>query len=479
MKRYRIYINNDKVILRIIMEKNGNIENLFVSKPNFEPEIGNIYKGRVDKFLQGLNSAFINIGEIKSGFLQLNKSEFYFSPDEDEEIRGNQILKEGKEVLVQICKPGEDEKSPKVTENVVLPGRFFVLIPCLKIQKISKKIEDRKERKRLMKIFKKAIGEKFGFVIRTAAFNKKDFYIYHEIEYLLNIWRRIKRDYKRKSAPSLLWKELPLYIKVLRDYVDENCEFVEVDDEKIFREIIKYTNLFIPELRGKVNLYKNKIPMFIKYGFEERFENFISKIVSLPSGGYLIIEKGKTLTTIDVNSGSMEMEDFEQTAFRTNMEAAEEIPRQIRCRNLSGLIVIDFIDIRKELKEKVFGRFVENLKEDKSKINILLISKLGLVEMAREKNDYSIYNLLLKECPYCEGSGMVESQEIIYLQLRKKIFEFFSDKGYNEKLEIEISQRLYEFIFKNQLFKNFSFFDRIKFRVNSQLKKNDFKILRN
>ncbi|MCM8767694.1 MAG: Rne/Rng family ribonuclease [Candidatus Omnitrophica bacterium] len=476
MKKYRIYISSDKVILRVVIEKKGKIENLFISKPFFEPEIGNIYKGKVDKFLQGLNSAFINIGEMKSGFLQLNKSEFYLSTEEDEEVRSEQILKEGKEVLVQICKPGEDEKSPKVTEKIVLPGRFFVLIPNLKIQKISKKIKDINERKRLIRIFKRTIGEKFGFIIRTAAINKKEFYIYREIEHLLNIWKRIKRDYRKKSAPSLLWKELPLYLKVLRDYVDENCEFVEVDDEEIFREVVKYANLFIPELKGKVNLYKDKIPMFIKYGFEEEFENFISKTVFLPSGGYLIIEKGKTLTAIDVNSGSMEMENFEQTAFKTNMEAANEIPRQIKCRNLSGLVIIDFIDIRKELEKKVFKKFIENLKEDKSKISVLFISQLGLIGITREKNDYSIYNLLLKECSYCEGYGINESLEIIYLKLRKKIFEIFSDKAYNEKLEIEISQSLYEFIFKNQLFKNFLFFDRIKFKVNNQLKKNEFKI---
>ncbi|HOK55853.1 MAG TPA: Rne/Rng family ribonuclease [bacterium] len=476
MNKYRIFISNEKVILRVLIEKEGKIDNIFIHKYDFEPDIGNIYKGRVEKFLYGLNSAFVNIGEMKSGFLQLNKSEFYFSLEENEDISGHQILKEGKEVLVQICKPGEDEKSPKVTEKVVLPGRFFVLIPNLRIQKISKKIEDIREKTRLMKIFKKTLGKKFGFIIRTAALNKKEFYIYREIEHILNIWKRIKRDYKRKKTPSLLWKELPLYLKVLRDYTDENCEFVEIDDENIYREVVKYVNLFIPELKGKIYFYRNKIPMFVKYGFEEKFESFISKTVLLPSGGYLIIEKGKTLTAIDVNSGKMEKEDFEETIFKTNMEAAEEIPRQIRCRNLSGLIIVDFIDMKGKFKEKVFKKFIENIKGDKSRINILSISKLGLVEMAREKNNYSIYNLLLKECPFCDGSGIEKGKEIVYIQLRKKIFEIFSNKAYNGKLEIEVSQGLFEFIFKNQLFKNFLYSDRIKFKVNGKLKEDEFKI---
>jgi ribonuclease G len=477
MNRYRIFISNDRVILRIVIEKNGKIDNLFIHKYDFEPEIGNIYKGRIEKILSGLNSAFVNIGEMKSGFLQLNKSEFYFPMEEENLSYANQILKEGKEVLVQICKPGEDEKSPKITEKIVLPGRFFVLIPDLKIQKISKKIEDVKEKSRLMKIFRKALDRKFGFIVRTAAKNKKEFYIYREIEHILNVWKRIKRDYKRKTTPSLLWREIPLYLKVLRDYADENCEYVEIDDENILREVMRYVNLFIPELKGKIYLYRNKIPMFMNYGFEEEFENFISKTVFLPSGGYLIIEKGKTLTAIDVNSGRMEREDFEETVLRTNLEAVDEIPRQIRCRNLSGLIIVDFIDMREKFKKFVFKKFIENLKEDKLKIEVLSISKLGLVEIAREKNNYSIYNILLKECSNCEGSGIENGKEIVYLKLKKKIFEFFSNKAYNDKLEIEISQGLFEFIFKNQLFKNYPFFDRIKFKVDSKLKENEFRII--
>ncbi|MCS7180075.1 MAG: hypothetical protein NZ891_01815, partial [bacterium] len=152
MGKYKIFINNEKVILRIVIEKEGEIENFFVYKLNSSPEIGNIYKGKIEKFLPGLNSAFVNIGEIKSGFLQLNKSDFYFSPDDEEFFSPSNILKNGKEILIQICRPGEEEKSPKVTENIALPGRFFVLFPNLKIQKISKKVEDIKERKRLMNI---------------------------------------------------------------------------------------------------------------------------------------------------------------------------------------------------------------------------------------------------------------------------------------------------------------------------------------
>jgi len=206
MSKYRIFINNEKVILRIVIEGDGKIENFFVSVQDIEPEIGNIYKGRVEKILPGLNSAFINIGEMKSGFLQLNKHDFYFPYEEYEEKSFVQKVFIPKEdVLVQVCKPGEDEKSPKITEKIVLPGRYFVLLPNLKIQKISKKILDKKEKSRLMKIFKKNIGQKFGFIIRTASMNKKEIYLEREIKYVLNTWKKIKRDYKRKKSPSLLW----------------------------------------------------------------------------------------------------------------------------------------------------------------------------------------------------------------------------------------------------------------------------------
>lgn len=477
MDKYRIFINNEKVLLRVIIEKDGKIENFFIYKADFGPEIGSIYKGKIEKILPSLNSAFINIGESKGGFLQFDKEEFYFYPEGYErELYYLRNYIPDEEVMVQICKPQEGEKSPKVTEKIMIPGRYFVLVPDAEIQKISRKIRNKIEREKLIKIFKKEIGQKAGFIIRTSANTKKEEYIYREIRYLLNTWKKIKRDYKKKKGPFLLWRELPLYLRVLRDYVNENFLSVEIDDEFIYNEVKKYVDLFIPELKGKVYLYKGKIPMFIKYGFEEKIESFICRNVSLPSGGYLIIEKGETLTAIDVNSGKIEGKNLEETILKTNLEAADEIPRQIRCRNISGIIIIDFIDMKEEYKKNVFKRFVENLKEDKAKLSILFISKLGLVEMCREKNDYSIYNLLLKECEFCNGSGIRKDNELIFFEIRKKIFEIFKNKKYN-KLEIFTSPSLYEFIFKNQLFKNFLFSDRIKIKIEYSFKKDEFKIL--
>jgi ribonuclease G len=476
MGKYKIFINNEKVLLRIIIEKDGKIENLFFYKQDFETGIGNIYKGKIEKFLPSLNSAFVNIGEMKSGFLQFDEKDFYFNENFEEEIHYKRSYFPEKDILIQVCKPGEDEKSPKLSEKIVLPGRYFVLLPNIKIQKISKKIKDEKERKKLMNIFKKALGENTGFIIRTAARTKKEIYIYREIKYLLNIWRKIKRDYKRKNSPSLLWKELPLHLKVLRDYVNEEFISVEVDDQYIFNEILRYTNLFIPELKGKIYLYKGNIPMFIKYGFEEKIDSFFSDKILLPSGGYLIIEKGKTLTAIDINSSRTEGKNFEETSLITNLEAVEEIPRQIRCRNISGIIIIDFINMREEENRKIiFKKFLENLKEDKAKIDITF-SKLGLIELCREKNEYSIYNFLFKRCEKCNGAGFKKDKELIFIEMKKKFFEIFSKSSYN-KFEILLSSSLYEFIFKNQLFKNFVFLDRIKFKIDSNLKEDEFKII--
>jgi len=476
MGKYKIFINNEKVLLRIIIEKDGEIENLFFYKQDFEPEIGNIYKGKIEKFLPSLSSAFVNIGEMKSGFLQFDEKDFYFYENFEEEISYKRSYFPEKEILIQVCKPGEEEKAPKLSEKIVLPGRYFVLLPNIKIQKISRKIKDKKEKRHLMNIFKKALGKNMGFIIRTAANTKKEIYIYREIKYLLNFWKKIKRDYKRKSSPSLLWRELPLYLRVLRDYVNDEYVSVEVDDEYIYKEILRYTNLFIPELKGKIFLYKGNIPMFIKYGFEEKIENFISDKVFLPSGGYLIIEKGKTLTAIDVNSSRTEGKNFEETSLITNLEAAGEIPRQIRCRNISGIIVIDFIKMKEaKNREIVFKKLFENLKEDKAKIDIWF-SKLGLVELCREKNEYSIYNFLFKKCEKCYGFGFKKDKELIFIELKKKFFEFFLKKPYN-KFEIWLSLPLYEFIFKNQLFKNFIFFDRIKFKIDNNLKEDEFKII--
>jgi ribonuclease G len=216
--------------------------------------------------------------------------------------------------------------------------------------------------------------------------------------------------------------------------------------------------------------------MFIKYGFEEKIESFFSDKILLPSGGYLIIEKGKTLTAIDINSSRTEGKNFEETSLITNLEAVEEIPRQIRCRNISGIIIIDFINMREEENRKIiFKKFLENLKEDKAKIDISL-SKLGLIELCREKNEYSIYNFLFKRCEKCNGAGFKKDKELIFIEMKKKFFEIFSKSSYN-KFEILLSSSLYEFIFKNQLFKNFVFLDRIKFKIDSNLKEDEFKII--
>lgn len=468
MSKYCLFINNEKVILRIIIEKDGEIENFFVYKKNFEPEIGNIYKGRIEKILPGLNSCFVNIGEMKSGFLQFDSSEFYlFSEGNYSEVKPLRFFKPGQELMLQICKPGEDEKSPKVTEKISIPGRYLVLLPNLKLKKISKKIEDKKEKDRLMRIFGREIKGKYGFIIRTASLGQKEIYIKREIKFLTNLWKKIKRDFVKKSAPSLLWKELPLYLKVIRDFVTPEFKKIEVDDFNIYKEINKYVELFIPEMKGKVFYYNGKIPIFSYYGLEKRVENLFSKKVFLPSGGYLIIEKGETLTAIDVNSGKIESENLEETILKTNLEAAEEIPRQIKCRNISGLIIVDFIDMKDEYKKKIFKKFVENIKNDKARFNILHISKLGLIEMSREKNDYSIYSILLENCSDCGGTGLKKSKELLYLEIKQKILETFLNKSYNVKLVIEVSQTFYEFLVKNQLFNNLPFFDRIKIKVDN------------
>lgn len=477
MSKYRLFVNDERVILRIVIEKDGKIENFFVHKGDTYPCIGNIYKGKIEKVMPGLNSAFVNIGETKSGFLQIDKSDFYFPFEEDleEEFYFENYLPV-EEVLVQISKPGEDEKSPKITEKISIPGRYFVLLPNLKIQRISKKIKDERKRRKLLNFFKREIGENTGFIIRTSADMRKETYIKREIRYLMNLWRKIKRDFKRKKAPCLLWKELPLYLKVVRDYVNEDFIGIFVDSEFIYNEIKEYVDLFIPEMRGKIYLYKERVPMFIKYGFEEKIESFFSNIVNLPSGGYIIIEKGETLTAIDVNSGKTEEGSFEKTIFRTNLEAAEEIPRQIRCRNISGIIVVDFIDMKEEYLRVVLKKFFENIKKDKGNIKFSFVPEFGIALLCKEKNDYSIYNLFFKECGTCEGKGILKEKELIFLEMKKKFFEIFKNNPYN-KIEVLVSQSLYEFIFKNQLFKNFIFSDRIKFKVESSIEIDNFKIV--
>lgn len=479
-EKFRLLINKESFITRVAILRDNNVEYLFVSRPDIL-SIGNIYKGKVERVITGLNAAFVDIGELKNGFLPFEKEETIYRTDEIEESFSEVRKKPyftGEDIIVQTTRPGTAEKGVKLTTKISLLGRFIILIPDSKLRAISKKIVDRKERGRLLKIAERVITGNAGFIIRTAAEGKDERYIARDIKVLLSTWSRIKRYAKVKSAPCLLWQEPPLYISVIRDYVTSEFQDIIVDDQQVWKEVSRYVNAFVPEMRRKIILHReNQGALFWKYGVEKQIEGFLSERVYLPSGGSLIIEEGETLTAIDVNTGSSEKKSFKETVFITNMEAAEEIPRQIRGRNLAGLIVVDFIDMKDPRdKSKVFGVLQKNLEIDKAETSILSISKLGVVEMSRERSDFKLSEILMDVCDKCKGRGYVRNIYYYALKFKNEIMARVVENP-DKKITVDVSENLYDFIYKNRLFSTILKRYNVNCRKDKLLQDNEFKII--
>ncbi len=479
MKTYRMLISNEQFLTRVVIMADNRVEYLFITRPDLHTGVGNIYKGQIERVISGLNAAFVNIGESRNGFLPFAKEEPLYhvtEPSDEATEQSKKPYKVGDEIIVQISKPGTGDKGMKLTTKISIPGRFIILIPDSSLATLSKKITDRAERERLLNIVKKRIFDNTGFIIRTAAEGKSERYIARELKILLNTWSRIRRYSRAKKTPAVLWNELPIFKNVVRDYVTADFKEIIVNDEIIFKEVKKYVNLFVPEMHSKVLLHKEKeYPLFIKYGIEREIERFLSDRVSLPSGGYLIIEEGETLNAIDVNTGSSEKNNLSATILNTNIEAAEEIPRQIRVRNLSGLIVVDFIDMKHQKeRRKVFKILNDNLEIDKAETKILSISELGIVEMSREKTDFKLSDILLDRCEKCKGTGYVKNAHFAALKFRNELFSYLS-KNPGKKTAVEVSSELYNFILNEPTLYDLLKKKRISLHQNSTLELENYR----
>ncbi|HNS32604.1 MAG TPA: Rne/Rng family ribonuclease [bacterium] len=464
---------------RVAIMSEDKIEYLFISRPDLFSGVGNIYKGRIEKIIHGLNAAFINIGGPRNGFLPFEKEECLYAEGEvDSNVKEPAPRKHsvGDEIIVQISKPMTEEKGMKLTTQISIPGRFIVVLPQSSLRTISKKITDKAERERLMTIVSKKITDNTGFIIRTAAEGQNEKFLLREVKILLNSWSKIKRYAKVKKAPSILWEDLPIYAKIIRDFTTRDYHEILVDDPRIYKEVRRYVSIFVPELHGKVKFHNENAPLFIKYGIEKKIENALSHKVFLPSGGYLLVEEGETLNAIDVNTGSSDKNSYRATIFNTNIEAAREIPRQIRLRNLSGLIIIDFIDMRQERqRRKVFNEFNANLEIDKAQINILAISRLGLVEMSREKTEFRLSEIFLDKCPNCKGSGAVKNTYLDALTLKNGIALLLM-KSPQRKINVEVSRHMYGFINETHYLENLVRNRKILIKENLLLEEGQYKI---
>jgi ribonuclease G len=437
-----ILINVTREEIRVGLLEGGQVIEFYIERKRDASLVGNIYKGKVVKILPGMQSAFVDIGLEKAAFLYvadiITEMEDYapFLEEEDKsnsiEIvprRGRQdlpieeLIQEGQELLVQVSKDPMGSKGARVTSYVTLPGRYLVLMPSLEHIGISRRISDETERARLRGIVETIKPKGYGLIIRTASEGCTDDELKNDLELLLLLWENVQKKRERVVAPCLLYSDLDLAFRSVRDLMSQDVERLVIDSEDEYERIRDFVNTYFSKLLSKIELYGDEEPIFEAFGVEVDISRALGRKVWLKSGGYIVIDQTEAMTVIDVNTGKfVGKEDLEDTILKTNLEAVKEIAYQIRLRNLGGIIIIDFIDMERiENREKVFNAFLEAMKRDRAKNTILHISELGLIQMTRKRVRESLGRVLSEPCPYCEGKGFVKSPRTLCYEIFRKI----------------------------------------------------------
>lgn len=442
-----ILINATPYENRVALVDSGNLLEFYLERPAEQGLVGNIYCGRVVRVLPGMQAAFVDIGLERAGFLYVD--DVLLPPCELErriafqeqssnrviatdEIRPSapsvqpniaDILKEGQKVLVQISKEPIGTKGARLTCHITLPCRNLVFMPLTDHIGISRKIENEEVRQKLREKIEALRPPGTGFIVRTVAEHAAEEELEADMEFLLLLWDDIKSHCGKVSAPSLVYKDIDMILRSVRDLFTEDVREVIVDSEPVYERLLTFVQTFAPELQDKVVYYDRDIPLFEAYGIEVDINRALDRKVWLRSGGYIIIETTEALTVIDVNTGRfVGKKDQAETIFKTNMEAVKEIAYQLRLRNIGGIIIVDFIDMDNERhREELFLAFQDAIKKDKNRINILKISEFGLVQMTRKRSLENLAQMMCEPCMYCEGVGYVKSRRTTCYEIFRKI----------------------------------------------------------
>lgn len=435
-----ILLNIESKQVRYALLKNGKLHDLVVERKRERQTAGNIYKGRVTNILHNIQSAFIDIAEGENGFIHLNdivenarKLEEMFDMDfEFEESEGesdakiDQFLKPDQSVIVQVVKEPIGTKGARLTSKISLPGRYLVLLPNSPHRGVSKKIEDKTSRERLKRILRSFdIPKEMGLICRTASQYASQETLLLEVHELVAIWQGIVEKYKTTQGSGLLYEESDIIKRAIVTAVDKRIDRVLVDDYNVYRQCQKVWAPYASEHPLHIELYRDKFPMFERFGVEKEIEKSLRRKIWLPSGGYLFFDQTEAMHTIDVNSGrstNVETGDVEETLVRINLEAVEEISRQLKIRNIGGLVICDFIDMRsRKNQRRVLEHLKECMKDDPAKCSILSMSEFGLVEMTRQRSRGSLLQAIYTNCPYCAGTGKIKSHESVAIDLERDL----------------------------------------------------------
>ncbi len=435
--RRSLVVNSTPLETRLALLENGQVCELFIERSAHVSQVGDVYKGRVAKLLQGMQSAFVNIGGPKDGFLYLDEPEAHRLttedlPDEEEPETALELetlpltlppVKEGEELLVQVVKDPIGSKGPRLSRHISFPGRFLVFMPGIDHIGISRKITDPEERERLRQLIRSHAAPGEGFIVRTAAIGEKDEDLVSDVAFLRELWREVQARSTTCHAPCLVWQDYRLLQKALRDLFREEVASFWVDTDEAYQEVAGFVGKLHPEWVPRVKRFTSDIPIFEAFDIEKELEQARHPKVFLKHGGSIVINQTEALVSVDVNTGKFAgKKDLEETVFHANLEAIPEIVRQLRLRNLGGIIVIDFIDMTDPAhREQVMARLQEELKRDRNHARAAAISEFGLVEMTRKRTGPSLERLLTEPCPCCDGTGRRISAETALLEVYREL----------------------------------------------------------
>lgn len=418
---------------RAAISEDGQLVEFYVERHAHQRIAGNIYKGRVENVLPGMQAAFVNIGMERNAFLYVDDAMAYKGDvdraDDGEEQPARprpsigELLKEGQEIIVQVAKEPIGTKGARIVTNLTIPGRYFVLMPTAEYVGISRRIANEEERERLKSIAKRIRPKGMGLIVRTAAEGKDERDLEADCRFLTRVWERLQQKAKRAPAPALLYKDYDLVYRLVRDVFTADFDRMWIDARSEYQKVLDLLGSLAPHLKPRVKLYQDKTPLFELHGIEQEINRALQRKVWLECGGYLVIDHTEALTSIDVNTGRyIGSTNLADTVLKTNLDAAGEIARQLRLRDIGGIVIVDFIDMeRKEDQDKVLQRLEEAIRRDKTKTHILGFTPLGLVEITRKKVREDLYSQLQRPCPYCEGTGKVLSEETVALQAEREI----------------------------------------------------------
>ena len=432
---------------RVALLEDKELVEIYIERQHSERLVGNIYRGKVSSVLPGMQAAFIDIGFEKNAFLYVGDavSQKEFSEEDDEfyqEVKGyniEEILRPGQEITVQVIKEPIGTKGPRVTTHITLPGRHLVLLPNADYVGVSRRIEDDVEKSKLKKIAEKIKPKGMGLIVRTASEGKDEEDFSHDLNFLIKLWDKIRQKEQSGSVPRCIHKDLSLIYRSVRDLFTWSVDKFIINDRKQYAKVLELVEMISPALKLKVEYFSKSYDLFGYYQIETQISKALSRKVWLKCGGYLVVDKTEALTVIDVNTGKyVGGHNLEDTVLKTNIEAAREIAKQLRLRDIGGIVIIDFIDMHEhEHQQMVIEALRQALKKDRTKTTVVGMTGLGLIEMTRKKIRQELSTVMNLPCPYCDGTGKILSPESIARNVEKEIGRYFGETIANA-IQVEV-----------------------------------------